>query len=60
MFVLLFQIRTENLSDPLLTLSRQRSEEDRTIMRCTTGQRYSDYDLEQVWNNAEIVTYLKY
>lgn len=42
------KIRTENLSDPLLTLSRQRSEEDRTIMRCTTGQNYSDFDLEQV------------
>ncbi|RUS77003.1 hypothetical protein EGW08_015228 [Elysia chlorotica] len=42
------KIRTENLSDPLLTLSRQRSEEDRTIMRCTTGQNYSDNDLDQV------------
>jgi len=39
---------TRPLQDPLISQGRQRSEEDRTILRCLTGYRYSDRDIEQV------------
>ncbi|XP_005090633.1 protein FAM228B [Aplysia californica] len=42
------KIRTEALKDPLLTLGKQKSEEDRIVLRCMTGQRYTDNDLDQV------------
>ncbi|XP_060597950.1 uncharacterized protein LOC132751747 isoform X3 [Ruditapes philippinarum] len=42
------QIETRPLHDPLISQGRQRSEEDRTILRCVTGYRYSDKDIEQV------------
>ncbi|XP_053397290.1 protein FAM228B-like isoform X3 [Mercenaria mercenaria] len=41
-------IETRPLHDPLISQGRQRSEEDRTILRCMTGYRYSDKDIEQV------------
>ncbi|XP_052241953.1 protein FAM228B-like isoform X4 [Dreissena polymorpha] len=42
------KIETRPLHDPLISQSRQRNEEDRTILRCLTGYRYSDQDIEQV------------
>ncbi|XP_060597955.1 protein FAM228B-like isoform X8 [Ruditapes philippinarum] len=42
------KIETRPLHDPLISQGRQRSEEDRTILRCVTGYRYSDKDIEQV------------
>lgn len=42
------KIETRPLHDPLISQGRQRSEEDRTILRCMTGYRYSDKDIEQV------------
>ncbi|XP_045196887.1 protein FAM228B-like isoform X4 [Mercenaria mercenaria] len=42
------EIETRPLHDPLISQGRQRSEEDRTILRCMTGYRYSDKDIEQV------------
>ncbi|XP_033741141.1 protein FAM228B-like isoform X5 [Pecten maximus] len=42
------QVSTAALRDPLLSQGRQRSAEDRTILRCITGYNYTDKDLEQV------------
>lgn len=42
------KIHTEHLNDPLLTLGKLRSEEDRVVLRCMTGNKYSDTDLDQV------------
>lgn len=42
------KIETRPLHDPLISQGRQRNEEDRTILRCMTGYRYSDKDIEQV------------
>ncbi|CAL1532798.1 unnamed protein product [Lymnaea stagnalis] len=42
------KITTEVLKDPLLTLSRKRAEEERTILQCSTGYKYSDKDVETV------------
>jgi len=42
------KIHTEALSDPLLTLGKQKSSEDRVVLRCMTGQRYTDNDIDQV------------
>lgn len=42
------KIETRPLHDPLISQGRQRNEEDRTILRCLTGYRYSDKDIEQV------------
>lgn len=47
-FHVLIQIETRPLHDPLISQGRQRCEEDRTILRCLTGYRYSDKDIEQV------------
>ena len=40
------------MHDPLLSQGRERNEEDRTILRCMTGYRYSDKDIEQVITNS--------
>ncbi|XP_059143497.1 protein FAM228B-like isoform X2 [Physella acuta] len=42
------KIKTEALRDPLLTLGRKKAEEERTILRCMTGQHYTDEDIEKV------------
>ncbi|XP_052810907.1 protein FAM228B-like isoform X3 [Mya arenaria] len=42
------KIETRPLHDPLISQGRQRHEEDRTILRCMTGYRYTDSDIEQV------------
>ncbi|OWF50955.1 protein FAM228B-like isoform X5 [Mizuhopecten yessoensis] len=42
------KVSTAALRDPLLSQGRQRSAEDRTILRCITGYSYTDKDLEQV------------
>ncbi|XP_033741143.1 protein FAM228B-like isoform X7 [Pecten maximus] len=42
------KVSTAALRDPLLSQGRQRSAEDRTILRCITGYNYTDKDLEQV------------
>ncbi|KAJ8314988.1 hypothetical protein KUTeg_007138 [Tegillarca granosa] len=41
-------ITTGAFRDPLLSQGRQRSAEDRTILRCLTGYEYTDKDIEQV------------
>ncbi|ESO94844.1 hypothetical protein LOTGIDRAFT_117952 [Lottia gigantea] len=41
-------IETKPLRDPLTSQSRSRTEEERTILRCTTGVRYTDNDIKQV------------
>ncbi|XP_069126695.1 protein FAM228B-like isoform X2 [Argopecten irradians] len=43
-----YKVSTAALRDPLLSQGRQRSAEDRTILRCITGYTYTDKDLEQV------------
>ncbi|XP_033741139.1 protein FAM228B-like isoform X3 [Pecten maximus] len=43
-----YKVSTAALRDPLLSQGRQRSAEDRTILRCITGYNYTDKDLEQV------------
>ncbi|XP_021352628.1 protein FAM228B-like isoform X2 [Mizuhopecten yessoensis] len=43
-----YKVSTAALRDPLLSQGRQRSAEDRTILRCITGYSYTDKDLEQV------------
>lgn len=42
------KITTGAFRDPLLSQGRQRSAEDRTILRCLTGYEYTDKDIEQV------------
>jgi len=42
------KIKTEALSDPLLTLDKRRCDEDRVVMKCMTGQTYTDKDLNQI------------
>ncbi|XP_070190063.1 protein FAM228B-like isoform X4 [Littorina saxatilis] len=41
-------VQTETLNDPLLAQGRKRSQEDQTILRCTTGEVYSHDDIDQV------------
>ena len=41
------------MHDPLLSQGRERNEEERTILRCMTGYRYSDRDIEQVSERNE-------
>lgn len=41
-------VETRPLLDPLISQGRERNEEERTILRCLTGYRYSDRDIEQV------------
>ncbi|XP_056014254.1 protein FAM228B-like isoform X18 [Ostrea edulis] len=42
------QIATKAFRDPLLSQGRERSAEERTILRCLTGNDYTDKDIEQV------------
>ncbi|XP_071113819.1 protein FAM228B-like isoform X2 [Haliotis cracherodii] len=42
------KVETAALRDPLLSQGRERNMEERTILRCMTGTRYTDRDLEQV------------
>ncbi|KAH9500184.1 hypothetical protein Btru_077427 [Bulinus truncatus] len=42
------KIKTGVLRDPLLTLSRKQAEEERAILMCMTGHKYSDKDIEMV------------
>ncbi|XP_071135806.1 protein FAM228B-like isoform X6 [Mytilus edulis] len=42
------QVQTQKFRDPLLSQGRERSEEERTIMRCMTGYNYTDKDIDQV------------
>ncbi|XP_013074467.2 protein FAM228B-like isoform X1 [Biomphalaria glabrata] len=42
------KIKTGVLRDPLLTLGRKQAEEERAILRCMTGHKYSDKDIEMV------------
>lgn len=42
------KVQTRPLHDPLISQGRERNEEERTILRCMTGYRYSDRDIEQV------------
>ncbi|KAL5009521.1 hypothetical protein ScPMuIL_011826 [Solemya velum] len=42
------RIETACLRDPLLSQGRERTEEERAILRCMTGYRFSDRDIEQV------------
>ncbi|XP_013421901.1 protein FAM228B isoform X2 [Lingula anatina] len=39
---------TKPLRDPLLSQAKERAEEDRTILRCTTGITYTDKDIEKI------------
>ncbi|CAG2201077.1 purH [Mytilus edulis] len=41
-------VQTQKFRDPLLSQGRERSEEERTIMRCMTGYNYTDKDIDQV------------
>ncbi|XP_076079720.1 protein FAM228B-like isoform X3 [Mytilus galloprovincialis] len=43
-----FKVQTQKFRDPLLSQGRERSEEERTIMRCMTGYNYTDKDIDQV------------
>lgn len=43
-----FKIATKAFRDPLLSQGRERSAEERTILRCLTGNEYTDKDIEQV------------
>ena len=43
-----FQAQTRHLRDPLLSQGRERSEEDRIIIRCGTGSTLTDRDIECV------------
>ena len=42
------QVQTQKFRDPLLSQGRERSEEERTILRCMTGYNYTDKDIDQV------------
>nr|XP_022295329.1 protein FAM228B-like isoform X9 [Crassostrea virginica] len=42
------KIATKAFRDPLLSQGRERSAEERTILRCLTGNEYTDKDIEQV------------
>ncbi|XP_056014267.1 protein FAM228B-like isoform X25 [Ostrea edulis] len=42
------KIATKAFRDPLLSQGRERSAEERTILRCLTGNDYTDKDIEQV------------
>ncbi|XP_052090124.1 protein FAM228B-like isoform X7 [Mytilus californianus] len=42
------KVQTQKFRDPLLSQGRERSEEERTIMRCMTGYNYTDKDIDQV------------
>ncbi|XP_061176399.1 protein FAM228B-like isoform X3 [Saccostrea echinata] len=42
------KIATKAFRDPLLSQGRERSAEERTILRCMTGNDYTDKDIEQV------------
>ncbi|VDI06951.1 Hypothetical predicted protein [Mytilus galloprovincialis] len=42
------EVQTQKFRDPLLSQGRERSEEERTIMRCMTGYNYTDKDIDQV------------
>ncbi|XP_062601781.1 protein FAM228B-like isoform X7 [Saccostrea cucullata] len=42
------KIATKAFRDPLLSQGRERSAEERTILRCMTGHDYTDKDIEQV------------
>lgn len=42
------KVETRPLHDPLISQGRERAEEERTILRCMTGYRYSDKDIDQV------------
>ncbi|XP_076445174.1 protein FAM228B-like isoform X2 [Babylonia areolata] len=41
-------VRAPPLQDPLLQQGRERSREEQTILRCTTGQVYSLSDIDQI------------
>nr|XP_022295322.1 protein FAM228B-like isoform X4 [Crassostrea virginica] len=43
-----YKIATKAFRDPLLSQGRERSAEERTILRCLTGNEYTDKDIEQV------------
>lgn len=43
-----YKIATKAFRDPLLSQGRERSAEERTILRCLTGNDYTDKDIEQV------------
>ncbi|XP_074652000.1 protein FAM228B-like isoform X2 [Tubulanus polymorphus] len=45
-----YHIKAElnHLSDPVLNQERKRAEEDRTILHCITGRRYTDKDIAQI------------
>ncbi|KAK3097477.1 hypothetical protein FSP39_009971 [Pinctada imbricata] len=43
-----YKIATKSFRDPLLSQGRERSAEERTILRCLTGYDYTDKDIEQV------------
>lgn len=42
------KVQTQKFRDPLLSQGRERSEEERTILRCMTGYNYTDKDIDQV------------
>ena len=42
------KVQTQKFRDPLLSQGRERSEEERTILRCMTGYNYTDRDIDQV------------
>ncbi|XP_064618457.1 protein FAM228B-like [Liolophura sinensis] len=42
------KIATAKLRDPLLSQGSQRNDEDRMMLRCLTGNHYTDRDIEQI------------
>lgn len=44
----MYQAITKKLDDPLISQGTTRLEEDRTVVRCVTGNEMSDKDIEEM------------